>query len=89
MKKRVIILLCAVFSVLMLTACAATVNEPCMYCHDSPSKEYKRSNGKFAYVCKDCSSECMLCGEKATKHYESLIGVVFVCDSCYKEMVNE
>ena len=56
-----------------------------MYCNHSPSKEYKKSDGTSVYVCEDCSSECMICGrEKATKHYESLLGIVFVCDDCYK-----
>lgn len=27
----------------------------------------------------------MICGdEKATKHYKSLLGIVFVCDDCYE-----
>lgn len=49
--------------------------------------EYKTSDGSKAYVCKDCSKECALCGKKATKHYENMLGmVVFVCDDCYKEV---
>ncbi len=56
-----------------------------MYCGDRPSKEYKKRDGTPVYVCQECSSECMLCGDKATKHYESLLGIVFVCNDCYKK----
>ena len=73
----------------MLTACNPTVNEACMYCHNSPSKEYKKSDGTPVYVCEDCSSWCMICNDKkATKHYESLLGIVFVCDDCYEMAVD-
>ena len=44
----------------------------------------------MAYVCKECSKECMICHKKATKHYENLIGtIVFVCDDCYKEVTDD
>lgn len=83
LKKILTFLNVLLLAVLLLTACA--VDEPCMYCDQSPSKEYKKKDGSAVYVCEDCSSTCMLCGrEKATKHYESLLGIVFVCDDCYK-----
>lgn len=86
MSKRIIGLILAMLGVVsILAGCSSTVDEPCMYCNRSPSKEYKKSDGTSVYVCEDCSSECMICGrEKATKHYESLLGIVFVCDDCYK-----
>lgn len=86
MAKRIVAFLSVLLlSVALLTACTSTVNERCMYCGSSPSREYKKSDGTPVYVCEDCSSRCMLCGrEKATKHYESLLGIVFVCDDCYK-----
>lgn len=84
MKRVFVLLLIVVLAATMFTACARTVNEPCAYCHNGPSREYKRSNGSSFYVCKDCSSVCMLCNrKKAKKHYESLLGIVFVCDDCY------
>ena len=85
LKKMIGLLMAILVAISMLAACSSTVNEPCMYCNDSPSKEYKKSDGTPVYVCEDCSSVCMICSdEKATKHYESLIGIVFVCDSCYE-----
>lgn len=84
-RKIASIFLVSLLAISMLTACSSTVDEPCMYCSHSPSKEYEKSDGTSVYVCEDCSSECMICGrEKATKHYESLLGIVFVCDDCYK-----
>lgn len=84
-KRIAVILLVLLLSVSMFTACTSTVNEPCMYCRSSPSKEYKKRDGTPVYVCENCSSQCMICNrEKATKHYESLLGIVFVCDDCYK-----
>lgn len=84
-KKFVKVLLGVIFSIFVLTACG-TVDKPCMYCNSSPSREYKKSDNTMGYVCENCSSKCMLCGAKATKHYESLIGIVFVCDECYEEV---
>ncbi len=85
MKKVIALFLISLLAFSMLTACSSTVDEPCMYCGNSPSKEYTKSDGTPAYVCEDCSSVCMLCGdEAATQHYESLLGIMFVCDDCYK-----
>lgn len=84
MKRVLVVLLVVALAATMFSACASTVNKPCAYCGSCPSKEYKRSDGSPFYVCKDCSSVCMLCNrQKATKHYESLLGVVFVCEDCY------
>lgn len=89
LKKKVSMLLAVLMSAFMLTACSGMADEPCMYCGHSPSKGYKMSDGEKDYVCKDCSSRCMLCGtEKAKKHYESLIGIVFVCDDCYETVTS-
>lgn len=82
MLKKLVKLLIVVS---MLTACSSAVDEPCMYCHQSPSKEYKKNDGTLVYVCEDCSSVCMICGDnKATKQYESLLGIMFVCDDCFE-----
>ena len=90
MKKVGCLLMAAVLALSMLTACGSTVNEPCEYCHHSPSKKYKKSDGTPFYVCEECSSTCMICGrEKAKKHYESLLGIIFVCDDCYKEVTGK
>lgn len=84
-KKIPSMLLAIILALCALTGCSGTVDEPCMYCGNSPSKEYKKQDGTPVYVCEKCSSECMICGEKkATKHYESLMGIVFACDDCYK-----
>ena len=48
------------------------------------------SDGSYSYVCKDCSKECAWCGERATKHYENLLGMmVFVRDDCYEEIAGD
>lgn len=85
MKKLGVLLLAAVLVFCALTGCSSTVDEPCMYCGHSPSKQYRKQDGTAVYVCESCSSECMICGDrKATKRYESLLGLVFVCNDCYK-----
>ena len=85
MKRFGCLLMSAVLALSMLTACVPTVDEPCAYCNNRPSKEYEKRDGSLFYVCEECSSKCMLCGdEKAEKHYESLLGIVFVCDDCYE-----
>lgn len=85
MKKffGIVMLIGMLFS---LSACATIVDEPCAWCNSSPSKVYELSSGKEMYVCEDCSSECAYCAKPATKHYESLLGFVFVCDNCYEEV---
>ena len=74
-----------VFVIFIITRFTTTVDEPCDWCHNSPSVAYKMSDGSYSYVCKDCSKKCALCGDKATHHYENLLGMmVFVCDDCYE-----
>lgn len=79
----------SIFAMLILIGCSS--DEPCEYCRNSPSKDYKLKSGENFYVCDDCGSECMLCGDKAQNHYESLMGIVFACDDCYEEIkeINE
>lgn len=87
--KRIVNLISVLLIAGVLAACSATVDKPCMYCNNRPSKEYVMSDGSKVYVCKECSSECMFCNKKATKHYESLLGVVFACPECYKDVITE
>lgn len=85
MKKLAAVLLMSLLSVSILTGCSSTVNEPCVFCGNSPSKEYKKSDGSVVCICEECSSTCMICGEaKATKKYESPLAYAFVCDDCYE-----
>lgn len=86
MKKRILMVLMVIGLVCGLTGCATTVDEPCAWCNSSPSKVYELSSGKEMYVCEDCSSTCAYCSGTATKHYESLLGIVFVCNDCYEEV---
>lgn len=68
---------------------ATTSNEPCDWCHRTPTKGYTMSDGSKSYVCADCRSECAWCGARATKHYENLLSMmVFVCDDCYHDIVD-
>ena len=83
MKKLMIL---AVLSAMLLSGCASSSNEPCIYCGDVPSKAYN-ANGHKSYVCDDCSSECFFCGDKATKKYVSLAGEMsFACKECFDSM---
>ena len=83
MKKLVIL---AVLSVMLLSGCASSSNEPCIYCGDAPSKAYN-ANGHKSYVCDECSSECFFCGDKATKKYVSVDGEMsFACAECFGSM---
>lgn len=86
--KRLISFIC-ISAILMFctTGCTHTVDEPCDWCGSRPSVSYETSDGSKAYVCKECSKMCMICGDnKATKHYENLLGMIlFVCDDCYDD----
>ena len=82
-KKMVAVLLCTMV-MLSLAGCGS---KPCENCRDTPTKAYKNDNtGEKMYYCKDCSSDCYLCGDDADKHYTGGIGIVFVCNDCYKEL---
>ena len=93
MKKRKIcgVLAAAMVGLSLLAGCSsqAEVDEPCMYCSSSPSVAYQKASGETVYVCKECSSECMICGAPATKHYDTLLGVAFACDECYTDATGE
>ena len=82
--KRILCLLLALSMVLALVACGSSV--PCENCGDTPTKGYKHSSDQKLYYCSDCSSECVFCGDRATEHYSSLLGVMFVCKDCYREI---
>ena len=61
------------------------VDESCDWCGSSPSYAYKVSNG-VSYICEECRSTCYVCGEKATHHYENILGIMtFLCDEHYDE----
>lgn len=83
--KRVVMVF-AIMS-MYLVGCSPTVNKPCDWCGSKPSVAYKNSDDTASYVCKECSSVCMICGEKkAEKKCENLLGMVmFVCDECYEK----
>lgn len=86
-KKVVLGVAVVAIALFIITRFTATVDEPCDWCGNSPSVAYKLSDGSYSYVCKECSKYCALCGDKATKHYENMLGVmVFVCDDCYDEV---
>lgn len=86
-KKIIISLVVVVAIVIGLFSTFSTVDEPCDWCGQRPSVEYKTNDGGKAYVCKKCSKECAFCGKKATKHYENYFEmIVFVCKDCYKEI---
>ena len=40
----------------------------------------------LALVACGSSVPCENCGDRATEHYSSLLGVMFVCKDCYREI---
>lgn len=80
-KFRLVLL--AAIVVLLLLNFKYAAHKPCAWCGKEPSVAYRVSDG-YSYVCRNCSSKCFICGKKATKHYENLLGeMVFVCQKCY------
>ena len=89
MKRRAKVL-AVIAAVLWVSAgCSQTVDEPCAWCGNSPSVEYESSSGEKVYVCEECSSTCMFCGDPATRHYSAVLGEMFVCDDCYDSVTQE
>ena len=74
----------------VIRTASGTVDEPCDWCGKTPSVAYAVENDSdgVSYVCRECSSTCMLCGsKKATKHQENLLGMMlFVCDDCHQDL---
>ena len=82
--KVAVAVVAVIILVFAISRFTSLVDEPCDWCGNSPSVAYKMSDNSYSYVCRDCSKVCALCGEKATKHYENLLGMmVFVCDDFY------
>jgi len=71
---------------LALTTASCGSSQPCDSCGATPTRSYKNVyTGEKEYYCKNCSSDCAFCSEKATKHYASGLGrIVFVCNDCYE-----
>lgn len=86
--KRILCFLIVGVMLASLVACSSS--EPCELCGEAPTRGYKvDGTDEKQYYCSACSSECFFCGEKATKHYTSMAGIiVFACDECYEEMHN-
>lgn len=83
--KRIVMLFLIMSSCLI--GCSRTVDKPCDWCGNEPSVVYKNSDGDESYVCKKCSSTCMICGDEDPKYQtENLLGMVmFICEDCYNE----
>lgn len=85
-KCKMIMLLIGMLLIGTMSACGSS--EPCNSCGSTPTKGYKNEyTSKNEYYCSDCSSDCAFCGERASKHYTSMMGMmIFACDSCYKDV---
>lgn len=85
--KRIIVMILAATTLITVSACGSSV--PCELCDATPTKGYKvKGSNEKHYVCSECSSECFWCSDRASKHYMSGLGVIiFVCNDCYKEIV--
>lgn len=90
MKSRILVLMVFMVAMFSFAACGKfDSNVPCDWCGDTPTKTYVAKNpsvaGEEYHICKKDTETCMNCGNnKATKHYESLLGFpMSTCDDCY------
>ncbi len=82
LMRRLTSILLAILIAAVFIGCASKT--PCKKCGNTPTKAYKNeSSGKDEYYCKSCTSSCVLCHKEAKHHYTSLLGIMFVCDSCW------
>lgn len=94
MKKNFLLVISIIIMAsIMLCGCAGSFShdEECWSCGSGPTKEYRSDDGLCSYVCEECASECMFCGdENPDKYYFNGFGeVMVVCDSCYDEVTGE
>lgn len=63
--------------------------EPCEYCHKTPTKKYTTSNGTDCYMCETHTKTCAVCNktfDKELNHSTNLLDIeVFVCDECIEK----
>lgn len=91
-QKRMILALCLAMMGMLLCSCSGgyTSNENCVYCGWEPTKKFQTINGTDCYVCKECSTTCFFCGDRASENYTNGFDeVMFVCDACYADIVGE
>ena len=68
------------------SGCAASFNsaEPCEWCQKTKTKEVEKELGGKCYICENCFTHCVYCGNSVANHYSSVTGMeVFVCKECY------
>lgn len=88
MKKIIKTSAALLAALLMLTGCSGgfTSEEPCAYCHDTPTKEFKTTNGTACYICEGHTKTCAVCNhsfDKELSHATNLFDIeIFVCDEC-------
>lgn len=89
MRKLVrMVALLLVVAALLGTMAACGSSHACESCGKTPTKAYTNTGtDEKEYYCSKCSSRCEFCGGKATKYYTSLLGITFVCKSCYNEIM--
>lgn len=92
-KKTLKAALALIVVTLLCCGCAGgyTSDENCVWCHQTPTKEFKTSNGTACYVCEDCAKTCAVCNKefnKELRHSTNLLDVeVFMCDDCYSKYI--
>lgn len=92
MKKKIYAIAgsCMLIAAIAAGCDGKTVDKPCDWCGKSPSVAYQVKDGSNSYVCKKCSEICALCGKKATKQGENLLGMaIFLCSDCYEKEVGK
>lgn len=74
-----------IMATICFTGCGYGSNEPCVWCGNAPTKQIasETEDCEAQYYCKECSTTCMGCGNKATTHATNLLGAeLFLCDDC-------
>ena len=63
-------------------------DEPCVYCHHTPTKGYMTANGDLCYVCRSHAMVCSVCGGRngaVEHHVTNMLGTeIFLCGHCYE-----
>jgi hypothetical protein len=68
-----------------------SLNVPCGWCGEPPTKKYETAKGTRRYYCRKCSTTCIVCSRKAKKSYtEEIVDMlVFLCAEHYQEAASE
>lgn len=82
---------CVTESTTEIPCCEYTFDEHCVWCNQTPTKEFITINGTACYVCEHHTKTCAVCNKTFDKelcHYTNLLDVeLFMCDDCLKHII--